>query len=142
MNDWKHTLEQDLLHLSVFPGGKDFYNEWLSIKNILSDDGTPLALLTIKAKYSCDGYSCVPDLKQLDPAFIHDAIYQFAEMIAAAWGWTVKNVLAWGDKLFLERMERDGVKKIIRKPYYWGVRKFGYVFHVALRWWRWIGDVK
>jgi len=104
-------------------------NSWLWIER----DGRTL----IHDGYAWDGATGVPDFAFLKIATLrHDALYQFAEEIATAWGWTVWQVLAMADTVF-ERTAladaRQPWQRAVARLYTWGVRRFGYAFHVIRR---------
>ena len=126
---WPHKLEKAEWHETPLKVPGQFKNQWLTI--------TPTALatrLTLAAQYAYDGATLVPTLHgmRLATAF-HDAIYQFAEEIAAAWGWTVREALAFADEIFYERMLQDGANRCAAAVYYRAVRIGGYAFHQAAR---------
>jgi len=125
---YSHILYEDLFFFSRSQVAKEFSNDWLKISP--KDNG---AEIQIVRGYAYDGYSLVPDLPCSEPSAIHDAIYQFAEAIAKAWGWTVKQVLKWADKIFLEAMVFFNTPIKTAALYYYGVRLGGYAYHqVAL----------
>ncbi|MDD5706757.1 MAG: hypothetical protein PHR35_12615 [Kiritimatiellae bacterium] len=129
---WKYTLDRDLMHHSRVPGAKPFRNAWFQIMPV--SENPALSELTLFTGYSWDGCSCAPEMRGTRAASgFHDGVYQFAEQIAAAWGWTVRRVLRWGDEVFLERMKQDGAAKAVAYPYYWAVRTFGGAFHALMR---------
>lgn len=85
----------------------------------------------IAESYTWDGASVVPDSPKgvLPGTEVHDPVYQFAEQIAKAFGWTVKEVLAFGDELFRAVMIKEGASNVTVFIYYTGVSWFGYYFH-------------
>lgn len=132
------VLTEDLRHLSnvpLPPGAKAFDNLYFSVTPMLYH-----VELVCKAKYAWDECSGVPNFKWAkDASCFHDAIYQFAEALAALWGCTVKEVLAWADAVFLERMLQDADTDKARCwacIYFVGVRIFGYRYHQIARFFR------
>lgn len=129
---WPHKLEKGVQHWTARDVPAPFSNAWLTITQLAA--GT---LLALPEGYAYDGATLVPTLHgmKLATAF-HDATYQFAEDIAAAWGWTVREVLAFGDEIFYERMLQDGASRCAAWVYYRAVRGGGYGFHQAAKKWR------
>ena len=128
--DWTYTLEEDLWHQTHEVVAWEFRNALLSITRYRG-----ITLLIVREGYSWDGCSLAPDARGTYWAScLHDAIYQFSEAIAAASGLTVKQVLEWGDRIFKERMIQDGARSWIVWLYYHTVRRVGYAYHVAARW--------
>ena len=132
MASWKFKLDQELTHETVAEPAPAFDHAWLSIEPI---DGA--VRLRVRAGYAWDGCTWAPDLSGTRFAScLHDAIYQFAEPIAAASGWSVRAVLRWGDRIFKERMRADGAARWVVWLYTLAVRLLGYAYHQAARWWR------
>ena len=129
---WPHKLEKPETHVTPLAVPTLFQNRWLAITPI--HGGTTV---DVPSGYAYDGATLVPTLHgmRLATAF-HDAVYQFAEDIAAAWDWTVKQVLAFGDEIFYERMIQDGANRCAAGVYYRAVRIGGYRFHQMARVWR------
>jgi len=131
-------LDFDGLEIAVKP----FENKWLSIIPADKTQGTAIFIVESEA-YCCDGASGAPDLPcVMDGACFHDAIYQFADAIAAAWGCDVAAVLRWGDAVFLEAMQRRRAPRLVRWAYYNAVALVGYPYNRVRRWWRLRREVK
>ena len=129
MATWKYCLDDELEHWVAEESAPRFSNRWLTIEP--GADGTRIR---VSAGYAWDGCTCAPDLPGTRHAScLHDAVYQFAEAISAASGWSLGAVLRWGDKVFHERMRADGAARLVAWVYYVAARRFGYVFHVAAR---------
>lgn len=96
-----------------------------------STEGKETITACIAESYTWDGASVVPDSPKgvLPGTEVHDPVYQFAEQIAKAFGWTVKDVLSFGDKLFRAVMIKEGANDITVFVYYTGVCWFGYYVH-------------
>lgn len=134
---WGYTLEKPLYHSTTQKPGGSFKNKWVSIEIVECAPGRTLIIISMK--YSWDGCSVVPDFKGTKWAScLHDAIYQFADDIAREWGWTVRQVLVFADKLFEERMWQDGADPLVVKTYYRGVRVAGYPFNRTMKFIKWI----
>ncbi len=137
MAAWKYKLEQELAHETVAePVAKPapaFDNAWLSIEPA----GGGAVRLRVRAGYAWDGCTWAPDLSGTRLAScLHDAVSQCAEPIAAASGWSVRDVLRWGDRIFMERMRADGAARWVVWLYTLAVRLLGYAYHQAARWLR------
>ena len=127
MNNWKYTCQKLYIYQTHVrpPCNKPFNNKWLLILP---------GCIRIARWYSWDGATCAPDFKwALKPSMIHDAIYQFAEDIARAWGCSVWRVLRFGDKIFREAMYRECAPAWGMMTYYGAVTVCGYDFHQAMR---------
>lgn len=126
---WKYVLDEPLVDTAAPRAPADFDNAWLRIRAATAD-----STISIRAGYAWDGCTMAPDWRGTQAAScLHDAIYQFAEAIAAAWGWRLARVLRWGDDLFRARMRRDGAPPVVRWLYYWAVRLLGMTYHLAAR---------
>ena len=129
MATWKYTLENDLEQGVADAAAPHFSNPWLAIER----DGAGTRI-RVRAGYAWDGCTCAPDLPGTRLAScLHDAVYQFAEAIAAASGWSVRAVLRWGDRIFRDRMRADGAARPVVWLYFVAVRLFGHLFHLAAR---------
>lgn len=132
--DWKLTLSEDLtleVNLAMPAHCPAFNNLWVHLESV----GPNRVQITVRKGYSWDGCSIVPDAPGTRKAScVHDAIYQFAEAIATAFGWPVREVLRWADETFLQVMRQDHCP--VAKLYYVGVRLFGGAFHSLARWLR------
>lgn len=132
MSQWKYILDAPVRHQTPLAVPFRFKNDWLEI---VAEEGC--ACLTVAKGYAWDGATLVPDAKGTYFATaLHDAVYQFCEDIAAAWRWTVRQVIKWADRIFKERMIQDGASRFVARLYYRGVRLFGYAYHQAARAWR------
>lgn len=130
MVSWKYKLAGELTHATAVEPAPVFDNAWLSIER----DGDAV-LLRVRHGYAWDGCTWAPDFAGTRLAScLHDAVYQFAEPIAAASGWSVRAVLRWGDRVFKERMRADGAARWVVWLYAWAVRLLGFAFHQAARW--------
>ena len=117
---WKYTLGRDDFFIAHMPGAKPYSGQWLEIIPISGDR----AQVRITQGYSWDGCSIVPDAPGTKAAScLHDALYQFASDISAAWGVSVGVVIGLADDAFLEIMRRD--HSPVAGLYYAGVRVFG-----------------
>ncbi|MDD5705199.1 MAG: hypothetical protein PHR35_04695 [Kiritimatiellae bacterium] len=126
---WKYVRDSPLTHDDALAAPGDYDNAWLQIRR--RPDGSST---TIAAHYAWDGCTLAPDLRGTCAAScLHDAVYQFAEDIAACWDWPLRRVLRWGDELFRSRMRRDGAPRLIIWLYYWAVRLLGAPYHVLAR---------
>ena len=115
---------------------KEFINKWVSITPGIAN--TSLVVKVFKG-YAFDGCSCVPDIAgTVDAALLHDPIYQFADAIAEAWGWRVRDVLRMADYYFRLVMIYNNVSDKIVWTYYTGVRLFGYTYNRVSKFLRWI----
>jgi hypothetical protein len=88
--------------------------------------------LIIMPHDDCDGATLAPDRigswSFVEAAIAHDSIYGEMEAIASAWGWTVDQVRAWADGLFLDVACEHAPSRIAR--WYWrGIRAAGGVWH-------------
>ena len=129
MANWKYRLDGDIEHSIADEAAPRFSNPWLTIER----DGDRTRI-RVRAGYAWDGCTGAPDLAGTRQAScLHDAVYQFAEAIGAASGWSVRAVLRWGDQLFRERMQADGAARPVVWLYFLAVRLFGYAFHAAVR---------
>jgi hypothetical protein len=131
---WKYVLDEPLTQSVTAPawvGG--VRSRWLDVRRIPDD---PRAVeLVVRDGYAWDGCTAVPDVRgTVYASCLHDALYQFAEALAAMWGVTVRDVLKWADAVFLARMRADDCP--VAGLYGWGVRRAGYAFHVLARWFR------
>lgn len=141
---YKAVLDADLWHMTkVAPprGARAFDNRYFSIRILRSqNDRSYRAELVCKFHYAWDECSIVFNFPWAKWAScFHDAIYQWAESLAKLWGCTVKEVLAWADEIFLERMLQDADSPAARRwahLYYFGVRVFGYRYHQIARFFR------
>jgi hypothetical protein len=126
MNRYNHTLKGELvIDIAGFKPICEFQNKWLHIEE---------GRVTISDRYSCDGATFAPDLKSvMRGVYLHDAFYQFAEMIAQKWGISVKEVLRIADCLFRVVIELDGTHPAIAYVYYRAVRLLGYNYHQVAR---------
>lgn len=107
------------------PSNRVFGNKWLLIIQ---------GALRVSRFYSWDGATCAPDFAWVKtPSMLHDAIYQFAEDIARCWGCSVFRVLRFGDRVFLEAMQKHGAPPWGQATYYGAVTVAGYVFHQVMR---------
>ena len=143
MASWKYLLHKELAHATSLAPAPVFDNRWLTI----GQDGDTASLL-VSAGYAWDGCTLAPDLPGTHAAScLHDAVYQFAEPIAAASDWSVHAVLRWGDLVFKERMQADGAACWVVCLYSLAVRLLGYAYHRVARWVRlrqaeWKGRMK
>ena len=129
--DWNYTLTApavfvfDVAHAGLVP----FHNDWIAIA--LTWDGTrETVTVTLAVNYAWDGCSVVPDYPgTLEASAVHDALYQFSEAIAAAWGRWAPAVLMWADNRFYDAMAWYRVPWYIRWTYRAGVGCFGLIYH-------------
>jgi hypothetical protein len=129
MASWKYTLNSELAQGLGDGAAPLFSNPWLTIERAGAG-----VRIRVHAGYAWDGCTCAPDLPGTRLAScLHDAVYQFAEAIGAASGWSVRAVLRWGDRIFRERMRADGAGRPATWLYFLAVRLFGYRFHQAAR---------
>lgn len=95
-------------------------------------DRTPI----VKQGYVSDGATMAPDKigswSFLQAAFLHDAIYEELEAIAAAWGWSVAAVRKLADDMFLHIACRHAPTRVAR-IYYRAVRRFGGAAHDVMQ---------
>ena len=125
MANWKYRLDGDIEHSIADEAAPRFSNPWLTIER--DGDGTRIR---VRAGYAWDGCTGAPDLPGTRQAScLHDAVYQFAEAISAASGWSVRAVLRWGDRIFRERMRADGAARPVVWLYFLAVRLFGFGFY-------------
>ena len=143
MSIYKFTLDADHTFFTRLRGGR-FENEWIR----LHLDGQ----LVVKGGYSWDGASpkwkvagrivgtwdgpvdpLTDKQKLYYPTCLHDAVSQFAAEIAAACGFTVREVLRKSDDDFDYYMGLYRVHPVQRRLYYWAVRKFHYPFWLIQR---------
>jgi hypothetical protein len=124
------TLAEDFECFTRHAAPATFVNSWLAIHLPTS---TVKTRIHVRAQFAWDGYSIVPDLRSFQPSLVHDAIYEFAEPIARAWNWTVRQVLEWADAVFLELMKFYGEPRVVAYLYFFGVRLGGYWYHQAAR---------
>ena len=128
--DWKYTLKEPFSHLTRRPAVPTYSGERLDIRTLANG----IISITVGAGYSWDGNTGVPDLRGTYYAsLLHDAIYQYADEIAAAWGWSVWRVLQWGDAIYAERMLADGAALATVLIYGGAVRVIGYPFNRIMR---------
>ena len=128
--DWKYTLDKPLTHLTRRPAVPVYSGERLDIRTLANG----LISITVGAGYSWDGNTGVPDLRgTLHGSCLHDAIYQYADEIAAAFGWSVWRVLQWGDAIYAERMRKDKAALATVIIYGGAVRVVGYPFNRIMR---------
>ena len=131
---WAYTLAEDLYHLTrdhAVPW--EFQNERLTILHY----NEHYTQMIVRAGYAWDGCTCAFDAGGTKWAScLHDAIYQFDLQLMAASGWSMRQVLSWGDEIFLERMLLDGANPTLARIYYRAVCAIGYRYHVVARWWR------
>ena len=81
MATWKYCLDDELEHWVAEESAPRFSNRWLTIEP--GADGTRIR---VSAGYAWDGCTGAPDLPGTRQAScLHDAVYQFAEAISAAW---------------------------------------------------------
>jgi len=142
------VLTEDLWHLSkVAPpkGARAFENRYFSVRFLSygirgHSAESYKAELVCRHEYAWDECSVVWNFIWAKWAScFHDAIYQWAEALAKLWGCTVKEVLAWADAVFLERMLQDCHTKgevFMAHVYFAGVRVFGYRYHQIARFFR------
>lgn len=129
MSSWKYTLDRELAQRLADGSAPLFSNPWLMIERAGAG-----VRIRVRAGYAWDGCTGAPDLPGTRQAScLHDAIYQFAEAIGAASGWSVRAVLRWGDRIFRERMRADGAARPVVWLYFLAVRLFGFGFHLAAR---------
>jgi len=127
---WPHKLEKPETHETEIGVPAAFWNDWLKVTPL--EDGA--TRLDLAAKYAYDGATLVPTLRGMKIATaFHDAVYQWAEDLAARWSWTVRDVLKFGDEVFYERMLQDGANRGAAWVYYRAVRAGGYAFHQMAR---------
>ena len=125
MSQWKYILDAPVRHLTPLAVPFRFKNDWLEI---VAEEGC--ACLTVAKGYAWDGATLVPDAKgTFFATALHDAVYQWSEDIAAEWGWSLRDVIRWADKIFKERMIQDGASSFVVCLYYRGVRMLGYAYH-------------
>jgi len=93
----------------------------------------------------CDGSSLAPDRigswDTIKAALGHDAIYEYQEKIAAAWGWAVEDVRWLADAMFGDVLLDEAARQksavmrtaggVFSRIYYWAVRNFGGIYHRA-----------
>ncbi len=147
---WKYETSTATVHWTRLPGPVAYTGKWLTIHHTPVDT----TVLRIPPRYRHDGATLAPDFRVTRTATVlHDAIYQFAEAISANCGWSVRRVLRFGDRIFLERMLRDarrvpvggtwrqralgviarGWDLCVAYVYFAAVRLAGYRFHVLAR---------
>lgn len=125
---WKFTLTADLVRVAQFHLHATFDNQWVRIE----PDGPRRTKITVKAGYSWDGCSVVPDAPGTrDASCIHDSIYQFSDQIGCQWNIERHKILDFGDEIFLQVMRQD--KCPVAYLYYMGVRTFGGAFNLLGR---------
>ncbi len=126
---WRYVLSAPLSESEAPSAPAAFHNAWLRI-----DAGRDRSAIAVAAGYAWDGCTMAPDWRgTLAASCLHDAICQFADAIAAAWGWPRRRVLRWGDELFRLRMRRDGAPPLICWLYYWAVRLLGPAYRLLER---------
>lgn len=134
-NDWNYLSLEPAVFVFELPHAaipKGFVNAWLAIAPTYDAGGKETITCTVAPYYAWDGPSVVPDVAgTIEASLIHDALYQFAEEIAKAWGWSVKAVLALADNMFKWSMQFYKVPEVVWKTYYAGVAVFGWFFHVG-----------
>lgn len=110
---------------------QQFSNRWLSITVTAAT-----VTVTIAKAYAFDGCSVVPDFDGTVAASLpHDAIYQFVDEIAQAWGCKVSTVLTFADLRFKDVMIYNHVPPALYKTYYAGVAVFGWLFNRGNKLW-------
>jgi hypothetical protein len=131
---WKYQLEEALSQPVTAPAWAGcMASRWLDVRR-RPDDPHAVEII-VQAGYAWDGCTAVPDVRgTVYASCLHDALYQFAEILADLWGVSVHDVLRWADAVFLARMRADGCP--CAGLYGWGVRRVGYAFHVLARWFR------
>jgi len=135
--DWNYEVIATSAFLVEMPHssiGGFFDNEWFNIE-LVWIDGKEAVRFTLKKGYAWDGCSVAPDIKgALEASVVHDAVYQFCELLAKQWGWEKKRVLSLGDTIFNLLMQYYGVNSVMRTIYYKAVCWVGYSFHSANTW--------
>lgn len=143
--DWNYAVTGPCLYrfrLSAtdkIPGvsaapGPLFKNGLLEITRDATDSA--LVILRIAAGYTFDGCSVVPDfIGTVDASLPHDALYQFADDIAEAWGCSARKVMAFADLRFKDVMVYNNVPACLYQAYYLGVRLFGWPFNRLRKFW-------
>ena len=125
---WGYTLPAVLVREVPICAPGSFYNRWLKIEQT----ATGAKLMVIRG-YKWDGNTGVPDPPgSKDGSALHDAIYQFAEEIAATCGCTVKEVLQFGDAVYGYVLRQD--KCPVAGLYHGVVQVVGAPYHYARRW--------
>jgi hypothetical protein len=109
-------------------------------------DGVPVFFAFAVDRKKCDGATWAPETAGQLKAFIgsiaHDRVYDRLELLAEAWGWSVRCVRRWADYLFARillaeanflesRWERFKARGYARL-YLTGVRVFGGVAHKVM----------
>ena len=128
---YKYTLAENYVFLPAHRPAGYFCNRFLSIQRG--------GQIVVWRGYAHDGYSLWPDPpqdKDATAAALHDALYQWLEDIAAAFGWTVASTREWADRCFYECMILRGVPANRAAIMYRGVRWFGGIYHAVARWMR------
>jgi hypothetical protein len=126
---WGYVLPADLVREVPIPAPGAYYGRWLRI----TPAGPGRTRLALRATYKWDGCTGVPDPPgSKDGSALHDAIYQFAEKIAAECGCTVSEVLQFGDAVFEFILRQD--KCPVAGLYSSVVRWVGVHYHYARRW--------
>jgi hypothetical protein len=146
---WKYELQHEL-RIRTRSQCFNWGNPWLLVRRRYG--GRFAGDVTVYKGYRHDGCTWAPDFHVTRRgSVVHDAPYQFAELIAAHTGWTVREVLEWADYLFLQVMLADvrraprgrGWRPLARLvqawdiaiayTYYGAVRLVGYCYHVIAR---------
>lgn len=139
--DWSYVTTAvcvfvfDLPHKSV---PRDFHNCWLSIDRTYTC-GKETVTITIPKDYAFDGPSVVPDFAgTVEAALVHDALYQFADAVAAHFGWWAVHVMCFADNRFYDVMAYLKVPRYISWTYRAGVGAFGFIYNRGAKLFRWI----
>ena len=112
-----------------------FTNKWGEILPLSFSNQTQITMAT---GYAWDGATGVPDVggwKMALATIFHDFIYQFAKDIAAAWGWTVPEVLDFADDIFHEALQQND--SAVATLYWRGVQVVGKPFWYLAHWNEW-----
>ena len=127
--DWKLTLSADVVRFVDLPCPHIWENKFMRVEPDPAPECQNLRTkITMRAGYSWDGCSVVPDAPGThDASCVHDGGYQFCAAIASAWNMSQAAELQWFNKAFLQIMRQD--KCPVAGLYYTGVYLFGRPFH-------------
>lgn len=125
---FSYTLIRDLIRDTTVTARGGFFNRWLKIVPTAAG-----SRIIVFRRYTWDGNTGVPNPPgSYDGSALHDAIYQFAEEIAKAWGCTVGEVLEYGNLVYGQVLRED--KCPVAGLYAGAVGIVGAPYHYARRW--------
>lgn len=131
--DWDYVVVAPEFTITVynqaFVPKIEFRNKWLWIRKGTIEHSVTI---TVFKDYAFNGPTLVPDVKgTVEAAVFHDAIYQFVLEIMKAWSLKRSQILSFADDVFYIAMLRFKTNKVVANVYYWGVKRFGYIYNVS-----------